>query len=837
MIDTVLAGRYRIQSQLGEGGMAVVYKAMDVVLHRIVAIKVLRPQYAGDDEFVERFRREAQAAASLSHPNVVNIFDVGEADDVHYIVLEYVQGQNLKEIVRKEGRLEPRRAARIGAAVARALQAAHERQIVHRDIKPHNILITPEGRVKVTDFGIARASSSATLTEAGMVIGSVHYFSPEQARGQPVGPAADLYSLGVVLYEMLTGEVPFRGESPVSVALKHLQETPVSPKEHVGTIPDWLELVVLKALQKDPAQRHRSAAQMAVDLAWRTADATAAPLPVGEGVAGHEGERKQTGLASRTDATDAHTAVRGLHPLRGRPQGVEPRGFDPSARPPPVLTGDEADTWVAARDAAAAEDEEAAVRKPRWRGWLVTVSMLLVIGLGVSAGTPLLLDVIFPPEVDVPGMAGMTYDEARPLAQAAGLSLVVEAEVYDRHVPEGFIVRHVPEAGRTVRKGREVQLFLSRGPEIGRLPDVVGRPIRDARVLLTQAGFTLAAEQSVHDADAPANEVVNQEPAPGTEWEKGSAVTLWVSKPGAVVQTRVDVPDLRGVELADAEEELVAKGLILGNTWAERNPLVPADTVIDQNPPPGTTVDGGTAVDVVFSEGVVRLGETGAETSGAETEQSPPIAEGPTDADGQRPQDDARRDVGSVFEFGSEFDFGYNFDFGVQPQFPTGSDEDLDGDSAPAAGSSPEQPIESEQPVQSQQPSTSGEDEEQSRRETSAGTPEQGSAFAPIQELTESADGHAGEVIGRDPEFEESTRAESGDRQRRRAKVDVYIPPGAAREVVVLVIDDFGLREAFRQIVPGDTELEQLIDGRGREARLQVYVDGVMQTDEPFPDM
>ena len=266
MIDTVLANRYRIQAKIGEGGMAVVYRALDVVLRRIVAIKVLRAQYAGDPEFVDRFRREAQAAASLSHPNVVNIFDVGQDADVHYIVLEYVQGRNLKEIVREQGQLPPRRAAQIARSVARALEAAHARGLVHRDIKPHNILITVEGRVKVADFGLARAASAATLTATGMVIGSVHYFSPEQARGDAVGPASDIYSLGVVLYEMLTGAVPFRGDSPIAVALKHLQEEPVPPRQRKDPVPEWLEGVVLRALAKKPADRFAAAAGIAEAL-------------------------------------------------------------------------------------------------------------------------------------------------------------------------------------------------------------------------------------------------------------------------------------------------------------------------------------------------------------------------------------------------------------------------------------------------------------------------------------------------------------------------------------------------------------------------------------------
>src|SRR5690606_28557295 len=237
-----------------------------LLLNRAVAIKRLHVRFAGDREFVERFRREAQAAASLSHPNVVNIYDVGEDEETHYLVLEYVKGRNLKDILRRYGPLPFRQAAFVARAVAAALAAAHRQGLVHRDVKPHNILITDEGRVKVTDFGIARAASSSTLTETGSMIGSVHYFSPEQARGTATGPASDIYSLGVVLYEMLTGRVPFTCDTPVAVALMHLQEEPIPPSRFRRRLPPRLEAITLRAMQKDPAQRYSSAEEMLADL-------------------------------------------------------------------------------------------------------------------------------------------------------------------------------------------------------------------------------------------------------------------------------------------------------------------------------------------------------------------------------------------------------------------------------------------------------------------------------------------------------------------------------------------------------------------------------------------
>lgn len=822
MIGTVLASRYRIQSQLGEGGMAIVYKAMDILLHRIVAIKVLRPQYAGDEEFVERFRREAQAAASLSHPNVVNIFDVGEADDVHYIVLECVQGQNLKQIVRDEGRLVPRRAVRIAAAVARALQAAHERQLVHRDIKPHNILITTEGRVKVTDFGIARASSASNLTETGMVIGSVHYFSPEQARGEAVGPAADLYSLGVVLYEMLTGQVPFTGDSPVAVALKHLQHMVRPPSELVSAIPPWLEHVVMKALAKDPAQRYRSAAQMALDLVWRGDDASssdihtatktmvALPTVAGDGPSSDNDPAETTGRGRGDDPTG--------HTLRAAVGGVEPGGFDPSHRHAAV-TADDARSAIpsAVDDSAASQEDDAAGRKSnRLRRVLVTLAALLVVGVGVYAGTPLLVDVIFPPEVDVPGVTGLTYEEAQPLMRAAGLTINVEAEIFDRHVPEGAIVRQSPEAGRVVRKGREISVALSRGPELGSVPDVTGQPVRDARVLLTQAGYTLAEEIEQPDATVAANQVVSQEPLPGTELEKGSSITLWVSKPAAAVAQTVVVPDLRGKQLSAAEAELAEIGLVSGNKWPEMSVLVPPGRVIDQNPPAGAVVDVGADIDFVYSERLVGSGRGAAPPTPIGGLQQP--VRQPEGDTGREEEDDPEVTDPPAVPQSPESDFHQPFEFGTVPT------PDAESSSIPETGA-PFAPDLDDDVGQAPRPDMAfgfGESVE------SEGDGAEEPDLEPVREPDPEPDP--------DTDWEAVLQAEAGDLNRRWANVDVYVPPGAPREVVVLVIDDFGVREALRRTVPGDTNLQQLIDGRGEQARLQVYIDGVMHIDQAFPE-
>lgn len=706
MNDTVLANRYRIQGKIGEGGMAVVYRALDVVLRRVVAIKVLRPQYAGDEEFVDRFLREAQAAASLSHPNVVNIFDVGREGDIHYIVLEYVQGKNLKDVVRERGFLSPRRAALIARAVARALEAAHERGLVHRDIKPHNILITPEGRVKVADFGLARAASSATLTETGKVIGSVHYFSPEQARGEAVGPASDIYSLGVVLYEMVTGMRPFQGDSPIAVALKHLYEEPVPPRQVNPQIPAWLEQVILRAMAKNPADRFPSATALAEALEWR-AEAAVAPIAsraAGEAVSGGRERRGRTGAADGGNGqTPSPPELH--HRLRRALERDVPRGREEERRE----AADE-DGGLSAVDETAAADGSNGGGRGRFWWWAVAVVAFLFGALYVVR--PYVLALVFPPEVTVPNVVGLTYEEARPLMDAAGLILEIEAEQFHPELAPGLIIRQNPAADRIVRQGREVRVVLSRGPQIGIVPDVTGLPLREARIAVTQAGYTLGDEFDDFTEAAPVNYVSAQEPPPGTEAPIGTPIHLWISRSAALVNQTVVVPDFRGRSLDEAAAELEALGLSVGNRWPEPRPLIPAGMVLDQNPEPGTVVEPGTAVDFVYSQGLPGVGQ--------EAPASPP---------------------------------------------------------EPVVVEAPEEPVD------------------------------------------------WGTVLSDDAQA-----------RRRRARVDIEVPPGRAQEVVILIIDDFGAREVFRQTVPGGTTLHEFVEGRGDAARLQVYIGGVMQMDEPFPD-
>ncbi|HWJ03342.1 MAG TPA: Stk1 family PASTA domain-containing Ser/Thr kinase, partial [Verrucomicrobiae bacterium] len=266
MIGTLLGGRYEILFQLGGGGMALIYKARDTLLNRPVTVKVLRPEYTGDEEFVARFRKEAQAVAKLSHPNIVSVYDVGQENETHYIVMEYIEGRNLKQVIKELGTIPVKHAIDITRQICEGLQDAHENGIVHRDIKPHNILVMDNGRIKVADFGIAQIMSSITITSSETIVGSVHYFSPEQAKGGSTSIKSDIYSVGVVLYEMVTGKVPYEGETPIAVALKHIQERPIPPGRLNPQLPPEVERIILKAMEKDIAMRYNSAGEMAREL-------------------------------------------------------------------------------------------------------------------------------------------------------------------------------------------------------------------------------------------------------------------------------------------------------------------------------------------------------------------------------------------------------------------------------------------------------------------------------------------------------------------------------------------------------------------------------------------
>lgn len=552
----VLGGRYEIHRRLARGGMAQVYLARDRSLDRPVAIKELVPEFATDPSFVERFRREAQAAANLAHPNIVGVYDWGTQDGTYFIVMEYVDGPSLSQVIRRDGPLHPRRAAELTSEVAGALGFAHSRGVVHRDVKPGNVLLTGSGQSKVTDFGIARALSSPeeNLTQAGSVMGTATYFSPEQAQGLSVDPRSDLYSLGVVLYEMVTGRPPFTGDSPLAIAYKHVQDRPAPPSSVIGDLPRGIDAIIMKLLAKRPDDRYASAEELRVDLrrflAGETTNAERA-LMAAAGAAG-VAATGATGMA----ATAVQPSVAGVVPDEPEPEGRSRTGW--------FLAG------------------------------MVVLLALVAGGLFWWANG---LD----GNVTVPDLIGETREEAERLLTERGLVADVTEEPNDK-VDAGRVSAQDPEEGTELSEGDPVKLTVSTGPATKEVPGVVGRPEDEARFVLASEGFEVRVENT-EDPDADSGTVVSQDPAGGTDAPEGSPVTIVVSVgPGEEV-----VPDVTGQSLESARSELQAAGFRLGGPEEEPSGSVTEGLVTRTEPAGGSTVERNSTVTVFLSSGAEQV--------------------------------------------------------------------------------------------------------------------------------------------------------------------------------------------------------------------------------------
>jgi serine/threonine-protein kinase len=554
----LVAGRYRVLRKLGAGGMADVYLAEDATLGRRVAVKVLLGRYAGDAQFVERFRREAQAAARINHPNIVNIYDWGPVDGTYYIVMEYVEGETLKDHIRREGRYSPGEAVRIALELLGAVQVAHAAHIVHRDIKSQNILIDPSGAVKVTDFGIAKADDSQ-MTEAGSILGTAQYLAPEQAKGEPVDERSDLYSVGVVFYEMLTGALPFRGDSAVTVALKHVSEQPPEPAELVPGLPYSLNQIVLKALAKSPDQRYRTAAEFSADL---VAARSGGPL-----------------LAAAYDPSLERTAVQPPDAAAEGTTRVLPR---------------------AASGAAAGATGVTAVSpgRPRKRSpwpWIALVAFLVIAAI---AGVLVWHSFFHSAAVVVPPVVGQTQAAATAQLKADGFSVKVDNGYSDQY-GVGLVISQQPGSGSRLAKGGTVDIWVSRGPASTTLQDLTGFTPSAVNAYLAKYGL-IGHELFGTSTTVPKGEVYRQRPAAGTTLQRGATVTYWVSSG----QPQVKVPDLSGLDQTQATAALQAVGLLLGTPVATTtSDTVPVGDVVSQTPAAFTPVPKGTAVTITISTG------------------------------------------------------------------------------------------------------------------------------------------------------------------------------------------------------------------------------------------
>lgn len=550
MIERVLDGRYALEMLVGSGGMADVYRAKDQLLERTVAVKILHQQYENDTEFIARFQREAKAAARITHPNIVNVYDVGVAEGRHYIVMEYVPGRTLKERIKEEGPVPAPEALHIARQIAGALAQAHANNLVHCDIKPHNILVMPDGNVKVADFGIARAVTESTMTYNDNIMGSVHYFSPEQARGTLITPKSDVYSLGVVLYEMLTGRIPFDGNTAVSIARKHLEEEPQSVRSLVPNIPPVVEALVTRMMAKEPALRPDS--RLLVQDITRTEQ------------------------MMRSD-----TAVM--------------PAFDPDATR--VLTP------VEAQEISAAVEEEEAAEEVEEKSFFRTkkfkFGLVLILLLGFFSGFFLSFGKFWSSvEITVPDVTGKQLTLARQILEDQHLRVTV-AEAYDASVPVGVVVSQTPEAGTKVKEERTITIYVSKGGEEMEMPNLRGLKQSDAIDKLQQMGLRLgSAYETFSDEDS--GTVISQDPRSGTRISKGQSVDITVSK-GQKVK-KISVPDVKGVPSDRARTMIEGSGLKVGSISEEESTQA-AGTVVSQSPSAGSEADSGSAVRLVISSG------------------------------------------------------------------------------------------------------------------------------------------------------------------------------------------------------------------------------------------
>jgi serine/threonine-protein kinase len=555
-----LGGRYRVERELGRGGMAKVFLGMDTVLGRTVAVKVLAPQFADDDGFVQRFRREAQAAASIGHPHIVSVFDTGSDDGVHYIVMEYVEGRTLAEFLAGGGRILPDRAIDIAMDVCQALEAAHARGVIHRDIKPGNIMLNPRGEVKVTDFGIARVTTTAdTVAQTAAILGTASYLSPEQAQGQPVDARSDLYSLGCVVYEMVTGRPPFLGDSPVAVASKQVLEQPVPPSKLNSDVTPDLDAVILRALAKNPANRYQSAEEMRADL-----------------------ERAKRGLP--VDATPLLAA--GATQVLDRPPAQATQVLPPS------------------------EPE----RRNNWVPIAVTLVLIALLGalLWFLASTLLDEDPQTAVTVEVPNVVGDKRAQAISELEDAGLEVgtITPVAAADETQEPGTVLEQDPAAGDEVERGTAVDLTIVESPELVAIPELEGSSVEEAQAALVELELEPAGPQEEPSDTVDEGLVTRSDPAPGEEVEPGSTVTIFVSSgPGTVV-----VPDVTCQSFGSAQSDLRSAGLepIRSSETRPENPVcTQGSKVAAQEPAGGTEAEVGSQVFLFAGEEPISTGPTG----------------------------------------------------------------------------------------------------------------------------------------------------------------------------------------------------------------------------------
>ena len=590
MGSKILAGRYELLEKKGDGGMAVVYKAKDRLLNRNVAIKILKPEYIRDPKFIDSFRRESQAAAGLSHQNIVSVYDVGKEGNIYYIVMELMDGSALSDLIRKEAPMDEKRAAAIAKQIAAALSYAHKKKIIHRDVKPHNILLDAEGNAKITDFGIAKAVNSGTIvnSKTSAVMGSVHYISPEQAKGTFSDATSDIYSLGIVMYEMLTGNVPFDGENAVSVAMMHINSDVPAPSIENPTVSALMDAIVLKATRKMPGERFASADELINALE----NAEKHIAMVADGATSVYGFREiyaEDKLQPKSDDINI-SSLEDLEDFISEP-AAEP-AVEEVAEPEPA----EEDPAVIRRKTRVKKE----VKKKR-RSIVLGIILALICAIPLSFFLVNNVSFLNAPDIKVPALVGMTQDEAIAALESKGLDYKFGTSVLSDEIEPGRVVSTDPEAGKEVREGYRVTIILSRGTDADKVkvPNCVGKPKEDAEKLLEVYNLVMGSITE-EVSELPEGTVISQTPDAGSEVAEGTQISFVVSLGGG---EKIAVPKLTGMTRKDAKDTLEAAGLILG-TVTEEESTAEKGTVINQSVAAEEEVQTGTRIDLVLSSGV-----------------------------------------------------------------------------------------------------------------------------------------------------------------------------------------------------------------------------------------
>lgn len=545
MSSRLLAGRYELIQKIGDGGMAVVYKAKDKLLNRYIAIKILRPEFTKDEVFVENFKRESQAAAKLSHPNIVGVYDVGKEGNINYIVMELVDGRPLSDIIAEEAPMDYRTVINIARQVASALSVAHKNKIIHRDVKPHNILMTKDGVAKLADFGIAKAVNDATLSTGSKVIGSIHYFSPEQARGNYVDERSDIYSLGIVMYEMITGRVPFDGDNPVTVALKHINEDVIPPSEFVSGIPPALERCIMKCTDKFQTNRYSSADELIEELD----NIEFVTKMVGESALNKAMETKDQEEAEQEDS--------------GKKKKKKKKHLTPKQK-----------------------------KKRRIIAIVAAICLIPLLVLGVKALTTA--------KTTVPDLSNMTYAEAKSAAEDAGFKIQKGSSVYSDSVTKNHVADQDPGAGTQAKRGRTITVNLSKGSKDGTVPNVVGMNYDEVEKYLKKYGYKLGVVKEQTSTQAEGT-VLSQDPEGGADASKGSRVNIVISDGKG--KEKATVPSVTGMSLAQAKAAIANAGFSVGNITYDESNVYGNGYVMWQQYAANTQLDKGTTIDIEVSKG------------------------------------------------------------------------------------------------------------------------------------------------------------------------------------------------------------------------------------------